>query len=262
MTKSAKKQDKVKKLSVNYELSDKDFTPLPKFIEFKPKNQKQKMAYESIKDHDINFFVGKVGSGKSTIPTIYAINELLKGNIKKIILIRPAKVDKDEELGFLKGDLDQKIAPLILPLKSIIVEQLSETIFERMNENKQMQGFSVAHARGMTFKNSFVIVDEAQNLTRKNLRMLLTRIDDSSKMAICGDLEQCDLDDFSLSSFNDIDIFKNEDSINIVEFNSSDVVRGRMTAVVERCYAKLDKVDVVNPNKDNSDFRIYLDNKY
>jgi phosphate starvation-inducible PhoH-like protein len=236
----------IKRFDSNYEFNDKDFdtvaTPfffntdsIPE-INFHPKNLKQQELYENLHNKTVNFVIGEVGTGKTTIPIIYALQMLKQRKYKKVMLFRPASLDEDENLGFLKGDMQEKIAPLILPLKSAIEKFTSRQIFESLTKANYIEGYSLGHVRGMEYSNSIVILDEFQNTKPKLLRMLLTRINDSSKVIIIGDGNQIDLADKLSSAFHDIERFRNKGRIGFTVFDKRDIVRGEITKVIESCY--------------------------
>lgn len=243
-------------------LTEKDFVntavklhnlDIPKF---KPRNDKQKNAYELSKQTNISFFIGKVGSGKTTI-AVHSALELISDkntNYNKVVMLRPVTTTSSEQIGFLKGGMDEKIAPLMLPMKNIFIELIGEQAYLQMVEAKQVEPYALAFIEGLTYKNCVVILDEFQNVQKETLRAVMTRIDDTSKLFICGDYEQIKLDDPTLSASSDIERFRNKPNyISITEFKDGDIVRGKITRVVEECYKnehilsdKVEEIEVYN----------------
>lgn len=239
MTKTKQKKDKIPKLTSLP--SAKDFTFSMKTpVEFNPRNQKQKECFNSLENFAINFIIGKVGSGKTHIAVYKALQLLQESQVKKIVLLRPANTTKREHLGFLKGGLEEKVDPLILPMKNLIVEAVGELNYEKLVESKTVQPFALEYIEGLTYKNSAVIVDEFQNMDIETLRAIMTRIDDSSYLFILGDIEQIKLKNENDSSAHYIHLFTKSKLINITEFGDNDIVRGRITKEVERCFKEKD----------------------
>lgn len=240
MTKTKRKEtNKVPKL--DKDPTEKDFTVnLKKPVEFNARNPKQQKCYDLIDDYAINFIIGSVGSGKTHIAINKAISLLQSKQYKKIVLLRPACTTKREHLGFLKGGLEEKIAPLILPMKNLFVEAVGELNFEKMVESGMVEPFALEYIEGITYKNAVVIVDEFQNMDSDTLQAIMTRVDDSSKLLILGDKEQIKLKNYNESSFHDIWRFKDNRMIAITEFLDSEIVRGKITREVMKCW-KLSK---------------------
>lgn len=241
----------IKKFNDNYEFNDKDFETVTPFyfncdsipdIEFKPKNNKQADLMKKLNENIVNFVIGEVGTGKTTVPVIYSLQMLKKKKYKKIMLFRPTSIAERENIGFLKGDMQEKISPLILPLRSAIEKFASRQIFESLVKSGYIEPYHLGHIGGMTYSNSIVILDEFQNCDSKTMRMLLTRIDDTSKVIIVGDGNQIVFSDkeYLESAFHDIERFKDKNKIGFTIFDKKDIVRGEITKVIESCYPEED----------------------
>lgn len=202
---------------------------------FKPKNKKQALAYKKIDESIITFLKGKVGTGKTRIAINKALEEYIKGNFTKIIFLR-ASVTAEEEIGFLKGSAEEKIAPYIASMLEPAYELYGALTVESMIEEKIIDYIPIGFLRGRNFKNAFVIVDELQNLTFNQMKLIMTRLLDSSKMVLMGDSEQIDLRDKFMSAIHQIDLFKGvEPAISIVEFGEEDIVRAEITILIDQC---------------------------
>lgn len=238
-----------------------DLTDEPKTKEkfkFKAKNPKQQRAWENLHDNLINFLIGKVGSGKTYLAVAYAVKMLQEKKVKKIVLLRPATVNSLEQIGFLKGTLEDKVSPLILPMKSIFEELLGKVVLEQYMERGVIQPYSIAYVEGMTYKNSIVLVDEYQNTSSEMLRAILTRIDDTSQCIVMGDENQIKLDNPMISASKDVARFKDKKGIGFIEFNDNEIVRGKITELIESCYDKKPKMQFnIEPKENNKVYHVY-----
>lgn len=260
-------KDSIPKLS--HDVTEKDFGNGLSEVKFKPRNNKQRKAYESCKKNPVSFLIGAVGTGKTRIAIEFALEELAKQNYNKIILLRSAQISPDEQLGFLSGDMQSKISPLVLPMTSMIQELVSKTCFTALMEDESVQPFSVAHVQGNNFPKSIVIVDEAQNLNMDDLRSILTRIHDDAKVIVLGDKNQIKLANPDKSCFNDIMRFKNKNGIGFIVFEKKDIVRGKVTQLIESCFEESRdmNLDFLNnvydfnsfDSDDNEDYEVYID---
>ncbi len=199
------------------------------------KTEGQKDLCRGIDESDIIFAVGPAGTGKTYLSVAKAIEYYKLGKVKKIILTRPA-VEAGEELGFLPGDLYQKLDPYLQPLYEALKEMLGTEQFNIAQETKDIEIVPFAYMRGRTFKDSFVVLDEAQNTTYTQLKLILTRIGHGSKLVIAGDLTQIDNIKHSQSGLKEIVSLMNElDIVRVVEFSSSESVRSDVAKkVVEK----------------------------
>lgn len=206
----------------------------------KPKTLGQKNYVNAIRKNPITFGVGPAGTGKTYLAVALAVNAFRKGDIKRIILTRPA-VEAGEKLGFLPGDLQQKIDPYLRPLYDALFDTLGSEGFNRAHERGEIEIAPLAYMRGRTLDDSFIILDEAQNTTREQMKMFLTRMGYNSKIVVTGDITQVDLPRGVSSGLVDaIDVLKNIDDIEIVKFNDKDVVRHRLVAEIIKAYQKRD----------------------
>lgn len=191
-------------------------------LEFK--NAQQKIAWACFQQHDVLFLNGAPGTGKSFLAVAFAINELLQGNKKKIILTRPI-VEAGEHLGFLPGDFNEKVHPYMLPLYDCIEKLVGTDNPQRELVNQSLEIAPLAYLRGRTFSDAVCILDEAQNSTNMQMKMFLTRLGENSKMIITGDPKQSDLPIRPPALVSVIDKLKNVPGIGIVEFGNECIVR-------------------------------------
>lgn len=229
----------------NYKLTHEptnvvSFKPIQKktTINLIPRNLNQELYTLKLLDStkDIVFGIGPAGTGKTMLAVQTAIKQFKEGQVDKIVITRPA-VSADEELGFLPGTLEQKMAPWTIPIMSIIKEYFSSREIEGMIEEGIIEIAPLAYMRGRTFKNSFIIADECQLTTPNQMKMLLTRLGEGSKMAVTGDLAQADRgNDNGLLDF--LSKFKKwpSDRIFIVHFSAKDVERHEAVKEVLRMY--------------------------
>src|SRR5258708_40885 len=185
----------------------------------------QRNYVEAIDKHDIVFGIGPAGTGKTYLAVAMAVSALKKDQVSRIILTRPA-VEAGEALGFLPGELEQKIAPYLRPLYDALRDMLEPEEIERSIARQTIEVAPLAYMRGRTLNNAFVILDEAQNTTTEQMFMLLTRIGPRSKCVITGDVTQIDLPSNKRSGVVEaLQALKNVPGISIVYFNERDVVR-------------------------------------
>lgn len=196
----------------------------PKSI-IKPRGPNQRAYVHSVLTHDINFGVGPAGTGKTYLAVACAVHALQKDQIKRIILVRPA-VEAGEKLGFLPGDLSQKVDPYLRPLYDALYEMLGFEKVDRLIERNVIEVAPLAYMRGRTLSNAFIILDESQNTTREQMKMFLTRIGFGSTAVINGDPTQVDLPRGQQSGLaHALAILQNVDDIGVTLFGSKDVVR-------------------------------------
>lgn len=190
-----------------------------------PKTLNQKRYVESILNNTITFGIGPAGTGKTYLAVLLALKQLKNNEIKKIILTRPA-VEAGESLGFLPGDLKEKVDPYLRPLYDAIHEVLGSVKAEEYIEKGIIEIAPLAYMRGRTLDNAYVILDEAQNTTINQMKLFLTRLGFGSKMIVTGDITQSDLPKRTVSGLvRASEILKNIDSIEILYFTELDVVR-------------------------------------
>lgn len=190
-----------------------------------PKTINQLTYINALKEYDLVFSIGPAGTGKTYLAVLYAISLLKSGRIKKIVLTRPA-VEAGEKLGFLPGDLKEKVDPYLIPIYDALYEGLGKETTEKLIEKGNIEIAPLAYMRGRTLDNSFVILDEAQNTTRQQMKMFLTRLGFNSKMVITGDITQIDLPNRLASGLVEaIELLNELGSVKIVSFNKHDVMR-------------------------------------
>ena len=204
----------------------------------KPKTLGQEKYVDSIKQNTIVFGIGPAGTGKTYLAVAMAVNAFRAKEVNRIILTRPA-VEAGEKLGFLPGDLQQKVDPYLRPLYDALFDMLGAENFQRYQERGNIEVAPLAYMRGRTLDDSFIILDEAQNTTSEQMKMFLTRLGFNSKMVITGDITQIDLPRGAKSGLKDcIKILKNIEGIGSCTFDERDVVRHRLVQDIIKAYAK------------------------
>jgi phosphate starvation-inducible PhoH-like protein len=191
----------------------------------RPRGVNQQRYVRAIQTHDINFGVGPAGTGKTYLAVACAVESLLRDEVERILLVRPA-VEAGEKLGFLPGDLSQKVDPYLRPLYDALYEMLGVETVGKLIERNVIEIAPLAFMRGRTLNNSFIILDESQNTTREQMKMFLTRIGFGSTAVITGDTSQIDLPRGTQSGLiHASDVLSNVDDIAFTFFESKDVVR-------------------------------------
>ncbi|MDM1716226.1 PhoH family protein [Thiopseudomonas alkaliphila] len=207
----------------------------------KPRGANQQGYVQSILEHDINFGIGPAGTGKTYLAVACAVDALEKEQIQRILLVRPA-VEAGEKLGFLPGDLSQKIDPYLRPLYDALYEMLGFEHVNRLIERQVIEVAPLAYMRGRTLNNSFIILDESQNTTVEQMKMFLTRIGFGSTAVITGDITQVDLPRGTRSGLSHVsEVLKNVPGIGFTHFKSSDVVRHPLVQRIVEAYAKFEQ---------------------
>ena len=243
---------KIRKTDIKYLLSlledDKDEqlnalldSPLQLKIRNKsvvPKTLNQKLYLTAILNHSITFGVGPAGTGKTYLAMASAIHSLFEGHHRKIILTRPA-VEAGEALGYLPGDLQEKILPYLRPLYDAMEDMLGKTDTQKLIDRGQIEIAPLAYMRGRTLTNAFIILDEAQNTTHEQMMMFLTRLGEDSKMVVTGDITQIDLPRSKQSGLIEaVRILQNIREIELFCFEKSDVVRHPVVQQILLAYEK------------------------
>ncbi|MBR3996438.1 MAG: PhoH family protein [Clostridia bacterium] len=204
----------------------------------KAKTVGQKKYVDAIKTNTVVFGVGPAGTGKTFLAVAMAVNALREKQVARIILTRPA-VEAGEKLGFLPGDLQNKIDPYLRPLYDALFEMLGGETFEKYKEKGVIEIAPLAYMRGRTLDDSFIILDEAQNTTPEQMKMFLTRFGFGSKAVVTGDITQIDLPDGKKSGLVDaIKILKNIEGIRTHRFTDKDVVRHALVQRIIQAYEK------------------------
>lgn len=204
----------------------------------KAKTLGQKKYLDAIAKNTITIGVGPAGTGKTYLAVAMAVTAFRQKQVNRIILTRPA-VEAGEKLGFLPGDLQQKVDPYLRPLYDALFDMLGAESFQKYLERGSIEVAPLAYMRGRTLDDSFIILDEAQNTTREQMKMFLTRLGFNSKMVITGDVTQVDLPDGKKSGLVEvIKILKNIKDIDTIRFNEKDVVRHRLVQDIVKAYEK------------------------
>ncbi len=201
-----------------------------------PKSPTQKSYIEAIEKHDIVIAIGPAGTGKTYLAMAMAVSALMKKEVSRIVLARPA-VEAGEKLGFLPGDMFAKVNPYLRPLYDALFDMMDMERANRMIERGDIEIAPLAFMRGRTLNDSFVILDEAQNATAEQMKMFLTRLGFHSKVVVTGDITQIDLPSDRTSGLIEVkEILRDIDGIAFVYFDEKDVVRHRLVQDIVRAY--------------------------
>jgi phosphate starvation-inducible PhoH-like protein len=201
-----------------------------------PKTANQRKYLDAIDQHDIVFGVGPAGTGKTYLAMAQAVQYLLAKKVNRVILARPA-VEAGEKLGFLPGDLQEKVNPYLRPLYDALYDMMDTEKATRLVERGTIEVAPIAFMRGRTLNDAFVILDEAQNTTSEQMKMFLTRLGFGSKAVVTGDITQIDLPNPKASGLIEaLRIVKNVEGIGFVYFDDSDVVRHKLVQQIVRAY--------------------------
>lgn len=212
----------------------------------KPKTMGQKRYCNAISQNTITFGVGPAGTGKTYLAVAMAVTAFRAKQVNRIILTRPA-VEAGEKLGFLPGDLQSKVDPYLRPLYDALFDMLGAETYQKYVERGNIEVAPLAYMRGRTLDDSFIILDEAQNTTREQMKMFLTRLGFNSKMVITGDITQIDLPNGARSGLKDcIKILRNIDDIAQCRFDAKDVVRHKLVQDIIKAYEKSEEAQKRN----------------
>jgi phosphate starvation-inducible PhoH-like protein len=207
--------------------------------EIRPKTEGQRRFVEAVESNTLTFGIGPAGTGKTFLAMVMAVRALRAREVSKIVLSRPA-VEAGEKLGFLPGDLKEKVDPYLRPLYDALAELLDDGVTSKLVERATIEVAPLAYMRGRTLSDAFVILDEAQNATREQLKMFLTRLGQNSRMVVNGDVTQIDLPRGAGSGLLDVPrLFAGIDDIAVVELNETDVVRHPLVAKIIGAYGRL-----------------------
>ena len=208
-----------------------------------PKTLGQKKYIDSIQKNTIVFGIGPAGTGKTYLSVMMACASLKKHDVSRIILTRPA-VEAGEKLGFLPGDLQTKIDPYLRPLYDALFDAMGPEVFQKNVERGIIEVAPLAYMRGRTLDDAFIILDEAQNTTREQMKMFLTRLGSSSHMVVNGDITQIDLPDGKKSGLVEaVRILNGIAGIDIVRFTHKDIVRNKLVMDIVNAYEKVSSSD-------------------
>jgi len=207
-----------------------------------PRTIGQKYYVEAIREHTLTFGIGPAGTGKTYLAVSLAVAALQAKKVNRLILSRPA-VEAGEKLGFLPGDLQEKVDPYLRPLYDALFDVMGVDLFQKYQERGIIEIAPLAYMRGRTLDDAFIILDEAQNTTPEQMKMFLTRMGMGSKMVVTGDVTQVDLPRGTKSGLGNVgEIFKNIEGISIVKLTTSDVVRHELVQRIIRAYEQYERL--------------------
>ncbi len=241
LTNIIEKEDIVLSVKKNLEIEETNIKSFKQLIKTPKKSviarsEKQSEYIKALKENDIVMSLGPAGTGKSFLAVSVAVTLLMEKRIERVILSRPA-VEAGEKLGFLPGDMKEKVDPYLRPLYDALYELFGAEKIDKKIETGEIEIAPLAFMRGRTLKNCFAILDEAQNATETQIKMFLTRIGENSKLVVNGDPSQVDLINKSHSGLiKSKDILKNLKEIKIIEFDHNDVVRHPLVSKIIRAY--------------------------
>ena len=241
LTKIIEKEDIILSVKKNIEIEESNVKTFQQLIKTPKKSviarsEKQSEYIKALKENDIVMSLGPAGTGKSFLAVSVGITLLMEKKIDRVILSRPA-VEAGEKLGFLPGDMKEKVDPYLRPLYDALYELFGAEKIDKKIETGEIEIAPLAFMRGRTLKNCFAILDEAQNATETQIKMFLTRIGENSKLVVNGDPSQIDLINKSFSGLvKSKNILKNINEIKIIEFDHNDVVRHPLVSKIIRAY--------------------------
>src|ERR1700694_3557219 len=207
-----------------------------------PKTVNQRRYVEAIERHDLVFGVGPAGTGKTYLAVAMAVSALLAKRVSRIVLTRPA-VEAGERLGFLPGTLQEKVDPYLRPLYDALYDMLESDKVEKLLERNTIEVAPIAFMRGRTLNDSFIILDEAQNSTPEQMKMVITRQGFNSKMVVNGDVTQIDLPGGKRSGLLDaVDVLKGVEGISFIHFDERDVVRHTLVQRIVKAYERYNEM--------------------
>ncbi len=206
-----------------------------------PKTSGQKIYVDAIRQYDIVFGIGPAGTGKTYLAMAMAINSLKEGHVSRIILTRPA-IEAGESLGYLPGDIYEKISPYLRPLYDALYEMMDIDKVQRFLDRGVIEVAPLAYMRGRTLNDAFIILDEAQNATAEQMKMFLTRLGFDSKTVITGDITQSDLPGGKAAGLLQVqEILKDTEGIKFIYFSGEDIVRHELVQDIIKAYEKLNE---------------------
>lgn len=214
----ARKSDRIRG-----QVQEAEYTPA-----FKPvqaKNYAQQLYLEAIQDYDVVFGIGSAGTGKTYMAAMYAAEQLYYRDVSQVIVTRP-NVEASAPLGFLPGELEEKYAPYLEPFNGVFTKVFGKTHYELLKKREKIVAKPLGFMRGATFDNAIVLVDECQNMTEREFKLLLTRIGEGTKVIFSGDSRQVDIPNSGLMST--IERLKHIPEIGVIEFHPQDIVRSKL----------------------------------
>ncbi|MBU1919388.1 PhoH family protein [bacterium] len=222
---------------------------------YAPRSQGQERYFDAIRNHYITFGIGPAGTGKTFIAVAVAVSQFVSGVYDRIILVRPV-VEAGESLGFLPGDVREKVDPYFRPLYDSLMKMIPAERLRKLLDRSVIEVAPLAYMRGRTLDNAFLILDEAQNTSAMQMKMFLTRMGERSKAVITGDLSQIDLPNKSGSGLLAVqDILKDVDGVKFIYLTASDVVRHPLVARIVNAY------EIHSKNELNSDIKTEQDER-
>ena len=274
LVEASKNGETISELNVNYmvESTDTELEQVGKIYDdricltvngrpVKPKTLGQKKYVDIIRNNTISFGIGPAGTGKTYLAMAMAITAFKNNEVNRIILTRPA-IEAGEKLGFLPGDLQQKVDPYLRPLYDALYEIMGADTFAKNMEKGLIEVAPLAYMRGRTLDNAFIVLDEAQNTTPEQMKMFLTRIGFGSKAVVTGDLTQIDLGEGKHSGLIDaVRILDNIEDIGIITLTNKDVVRHPLVQRIITAYEKAENKQKENREKKHFDNKGFKDNR-
>jgi phosphate starvation-inducible PhoH-like protein len=220
-------------------------------LSIKCKNETQKVLINGIKENHVTICTGPAGCGKTYLACYQSLVELKSESpINKIIIVKSVTTLKNEEIGFLKGSLSEKMEPFIYSFIKNFEKIVGVELIKSLMEDNAIETLPIAYMRGINIDNAIVIIDETQNISIENIRTILTRLGENSKMIFLGDIKQIDIKnkkDSALSFL--VKNFNNIEGINIVEFNNDDIIRHPLIKKIEHIFTELENKDEINQKK-------------
>lgn len=205
------------------------FEPVPKFTGVKPKNLAQQLYLEAIERSSVVFGIGSAGTGKTYVAASYAAEKLFYREIEQIVVTRP-NVEATRSMGFLPGELEEKYAPYLEPFDGVFIRAFGKSHYELLKKRGQIAPKPLGFMRGATYDNAIVLVDECQNMTEREFKLLLTRLGENTKVIFSGDSRQVDIPESGLMST--IERLKYVPAVETIEFLPSDIVRSELCKAI------------------------------
>jgi phosphate starvation-inducible PhoH-like protein len=220
-------------------------------LSIKCKNETQKKLIHTIKNNDVTICTGPAGTGKTFLSCYESINQLKNNNlINKIVIVKSVTTLKNEEIGFLKGSLEEKMEPFVYSFIKNFEKIIGLDLTNKLKSENIIEVLPIAYMRGINIDNAVVIIDEVQNISIDNIRTILTRLGENSKMILLGDINQIDMKYKKNSALEFlINNFKNTSNIGLIEFNNSEIIRHPLIIKIEEVFNNYDKSNTQNKVK-------------